>query len=164
MAERKSARERAEGLRQELIEKKRAHYEANNNGDSEKASVLSDEIDILNEELEKLEFIAEAEEKIDELRQFIPLGKEIVNLAKDDVVDILKTVAQLAAELGNELQPEMREFAKLHAQAIHNKYDALREVGFSSAMAIKIVLAEIKPIGFVEIMKNAAQNIKVNSQ
>lgn len=131
---------------------------------SKRLDDIRKEIEVLESEEERLEILAYVETKVEYFRGFVPAGKEIVAMTQDEVAEIAKIIAKFGLHLRKELDDEIKEFAKIHAKHLFHKYKSLTEAGFGATMAAKILLAEIKPVGFVEMLKKAGENASASKK
>ena len=96
-------------------------------------------------------------------QNYLPFAKKIVNITKDELGDTVAILLDLVIGITEKMEPELAKLSKIKAKALFRDYSNLNDAGFSKSQAFKIILAQIKPIIFTDIistMANTASNTK----
>lgn len=107
------------------------------------------------DELKKLETAREVEELVQVVHDNLPLIKECIDVAKPELVDIIKTVLDYWVEIKQSLEQERKDLFRQKAKALYQWRQALVEAGFSKREARKSIYGLAKrPSIFTELLKN----------
>ena len=115
---------------------------------------IEEKIETIAAEMKFVENYVEIDEAIATVKKYLPVGKYAIENACGEVVALLSILLGAFNNLRQGLEKELDRSSDLGARAKKRNYDNLIKVGFSEIQAFQIILAEIKPLGFADVISS----------
>ena len=84
------------------------------------------------------------------------LAEQAVGDLKPRATKTLVLLLTTLADIRDDLEPQLARSSNTHAKALYRDYANYTKAGFSKQQAFQLVIASIKPLNFMELLKSAA--------
>ncbi|KKR86715.1 MAG: hypothetical protein UU48_C0006G0133 [Candidatus Uhrbacteria bacterium GW2011_GWF2_41_16] len=136
-------------------------------GDTERAALDEEKAKIeasfmaLKTEIEKLQFAKELQKTLDEkVRPVQTIIQMVATGVPDEMVEFLRPIVGAVLETFEQMEPEQKRWAMFEAKSRFNKFQALKEVGFTAEQAMQILLVDVgKPTIFKDVATTANNRV-----
>jgi hypothetical protein len=115
---------------------------------------IEEEFGAINAEMEFVENYVEIDEAIATVKKYLPIGKYAIDNASGEVLALLSLLLGTFNNLRQGLEKELDRSSDLGAKAKKRDYNNLIKAGFKEHQAFQIILAEIKPLGFADVISS----------